>query len=458
MSFELTGQFRHRFERLSDFTLDEAGTSHGQPNRHWARARVGARMSFSRNFWVSSTIQLLNGQILGAESPVSNGVYGEPWHNVPFANHLQLRESTIQLPIGMGIARIGRMPIRWGMGLAVHDGDTRDTPFAEPHRGDIVNGVWIDVLPLLPFTRSRLGYGLHLGLGGDIIEQSADMHRSRGDLGWRLAATLTWEEPWFRGGLYVMHRELERATLETSEHMLIDASGRFETLIEERFALIIEAEVALLSGAEISAPTDGLETTEIDQLGAATRVTLTDRELATLYALEIGYASGDGDPDDARDTAYRFNPARRVGMILFSDVLARLSAREMELQSAPSATVRPTNGAVSNALYMAPRVALTLCDGCVSLEAGGLVAFAPDPWRAEENPDEPTAGHLPGGEAKAGALGYELNAGATVTFNLETIAHFSIGTQYGLFLPGEALSAFRHDAVHKWRLLADVTW
>ncbi|MDP6945815.1 MAG: hypothetical protein QF464_16820, partial [Myxococcota bacterium] len=125
-SFGFGGHVHQRFERLTDFGLDEDGTSHGQPMRHIMRARFGAAMSFSRQFWVRSQIQLLDGQILGTESPIPSGAQGEAWHNAPVTHHLQLRESTIQIPIGLGVVRVGRMPIRWGMGLVVHDGQSVD--------------------------------------------------------------------------------------------------------------------------------------------------------------------------------------------------------------------------------------------------------------------------------------------------------------------------------------------
>jgi hypothetical protein len=462
-TYGIHGHVQHRFERLSDFVLDSDGVTHEQPYRHTFRARVGGKMNFSRDFWITSTVQLLDGQVLGAQSPVPGGPRDEGWTNTSLEQRVQLRESTLRMAIGLGTAHVGRMPIRWGMGLVLHDGETADQPFDDARGGDIVNGIWLDTTPMLAFGPSRLGYGLHVGLGGDIVEQDDLASRAQGDLAWRIAGSITWEEPWLTGGLYVMMHTLERNNSQTAERMLLDTAWKYTRAFKERFELIVEGEAALVTGSSTRPGATGLQRSiDIRQMGAAGRVTLRDRIAESDYVLEAGYASGDSAPEDALDTAFRFDPARRVGMLIFDEVLSRISAQYVhrELQGAADTPTtwwrEPTNGAVTSAVYLAPYASWRLWEDTIAFHAGGVVAFAPEPLYGLASEAEI------GGEAAQGPLGYELNSAATVQVDITDVLNISLGTQYGVFFPGPALSTLTAEhslgVVHKWRLLADVSW
>lgn len=456
------GHIQHRFERLSDFVLDAEGVRHEQPYRHTFRARVGGKMNFTRDFWITSTVQLMDGQVLGAQSPVPSGARGEGWTNASLQQRVQLRESTLRMAFPVGTAYVGRMPIRWGMGLVLHDGETTDQPFDDARGGDIVNGIWLDTTPIQAFGPSRLAYGLHIGLGGDIVEQDDLADRSQGDLAWRLAGSVSWEEPWLTGGIYVMLHNLERSNGEQAERIVIDSAWKYTGRFTDRYELIVEGEVAMVTGnATRPAPlssTDVGNIIELNQMGAAGRVTLRDRTLDSDYVVEVGYASGDSALGDATDTAFRADPARRVGMLIFDEVLSRMSAQHFQrVQHLPSLQAwqqTPTNGAVTGALYVAPHASWRLWGETIALHAGGVIAFAPEP--------APTLTSTQWEEADTGMLGYEFNSAATVQVDITDVLNISIGTQYGIFFPGPALSALTAEysmgVVHKWRLLADVTW
>ncbi len=473
-TFSLDGQARQRYIRLTSFPLDASGTSHGQPYRDTLRLFVESQMSFSRSFWLRTNLQLLDGQILGPEGTVDGGRAGAQWRNHEVLDHFFLRESVIQVPIGIGVVRAGRMPVHWGLGMIVNDGQTEDSWFADARGGDIVNGVVVDVQPLFAFTQGRAGQAMHLTLAVDVVERDELAVRDRGDLAWRVSGSLTWEEPTLKAGFYMHMRDTTRDGGDRETNIVFDLAGDWHARVAPRLGLRLAGELAAVVGTTRTTPPGGARVkSDLQQLGGVLRADLSDAAHNLDYGLELGFASGDDEPFDGHDQELRFDPSYKVGMILFEEVLARSSARRWDvLVAGNQATlptqrpgVLPTDGAVANAVYIAPRVRLTLCEGCFRAEAGGLVAFAAEPIvdpAAKAAPDGGEDLNAWGGAAETGPLGYEVNAAASFAFDLEDTVRFSVGTQYGVFLPGEALKTTVDDAsvgtIHKWRILADVDW
>lgn len=472
-TFGFHGQLRQRYIRVSDFALDAEGVEHEQSFRDTMRLHLVGEMRFTRLFWIRSTVQLLDGQVLGESSPVTNGLRGTPFRNRPLLEHFQLRESVVQFPVGIGVIRLGRFPVHWGLGMVANDGEHDTHRFGDATHGDIVNGIWADIQPLYPFTQGRLGHAIHLGLGVDIVELDELVSRPDGDLAFRIVSTLTWEEPRLNGGLYFALRTVDRAGDASATHVVVDANAHWHTQLGEDFELSLDGEVAMVTGSAKTAQPDGeYSHSAIRQFGALADASLRDTARGLDYGVRVGFASGDQTPGNRYETAFRFDPAYKVGMVLFEEVMGRVSARGWErLSEADRADVapgrldyQPTDGSISNAFFVAPRVGWTLCEGCFLLEAAGLFAFAPesvvDPTGQSGEGARALTSH--GAIAEAGPLGYELNAGATVAFDLESWAHLSIGTQYGFFVPGSALAAATDaeavGVVHKFRLLADLRW
>ena len=273
---------------------------------------------------------------------------------------------------------------------------------------------------------------------------------------------MTWEEPWLHGGLYVAARHLERENLDHAEHIILDTAWSYLKPLGEALRLNLEAEVAVVTGksALTRSPGSPRHLEDILQVGAATRVTLEDVGRGASYGLEFGFASGDGDSDDDVNTAFRFDPARRVGMLLFDEVLSRMSARHYAARNEAgnsSATTweEPTNGAVTNSLYFAPSLGWSLLGGTFDLRVGGVIGLAPEPL-----PQGDTS--LPSSDVSMWLLGYELNTSAKVTVDIGDLLSLALGTQYGVFIAGEGLDDVTGSqeigVVHKWRLLADVSF
>src|SRR5262249_3229080 len=117
--------------------------------------------------------------------------------------------------------------------------------------------------------------------------------------------------------------------------------------------------------------------------GGVLRLRYDDPTLRLTVKSEIGYASGDNDPHDNVVRTFSFDPDYKVGLILFDQVLARLSARAADritspgLAAVPPSGARfiPTQGSVTNAVYANPVARLRPLPG-VDLRLGYLLAWS----------------------------------------------------------------------------------
>src|SRR5205814_10196177 len=78
--------------------------------------------------------------------------------------------------------------------------------------------------------------------------------------------------------------------------------------------------------------------------------------------MEGGFASGDANPFDDQATGFQMNRDFKVGLVLFDEVMLfqtqnaarRLSDPALVGASPPGLDLLPTEGAVTNALYLKP--------------------------------------------------------------------------------------------------------
>lgn len=462
------GDVRQRYVVLSPFHIDGLGTPHHSRTRNELRLDVGGRFEVSRQLWMQTTLQVFDGQVLGDEGDLSAGPDSRLWRNGSIRDDLFLREAVIQVPIGLGEVRVGRRGGEWGSGLVVHDGRAPTSPFGDAHGGDIYNGILVDAMPLRAFVKGRAAEAVRLHLGFDVIERDELVDRKRGDLALRYSAAILWDEPKTRAGLMMVHRNIDMDKAGERSDTLFDVMIHIARPIGDALEVILSAESAALVGRtdeRTGRADDAMATTKLRQLGVLARAELSAPAAGLRAGLELGAATGDSDPLDGTDTTFRFDPAFRVGMVLFEDVLSRATAAtRRDLLAAGTETPRSridayaTGGSVSSTIYAAPLVAFQTADGSFLGHLGGLIAFAPVGLSA---PDLDDKNSNPYG-AGSGLLGWEVNAAAAVRVALPETAEFSIGAQYGVFKSGPALrsvdGAAQPQLVHKWRVLADVRW
>jgi len=210
----------------------------------------------------------------------------------------------------------------------------------------------------------------------------------------------------------------------------------------------------------------------LQQFGGALKTWLSHTNMNLVFGLEAGMASGDNHTSDSTAKAFKFDPGYKVGMILFEDVLSRLTARTYDQVSNPNLMgtppqghhLIPSNGSITNAIYVNPTVTYAPIQP-LDLNLGFLAAFAPadvvDAYSSALNGGYNT--NYFGKSNASGMLGMEINVGAKYELPIPPdIMSLTIGAQYGVFMPGSALDSIADGVslgmLHKTRFVADLKW
>jgi hypothetical protein len=164
--------------------------------------------------------------------------------------------------------------------------------------------------------------------------------------------------------------------------------------------------------------------------------------------LDFGYASGDQNPNDARQEAFKFNRDYPVGLVLFNEVLGWQSTRaaaraaDPKLLGQPPEGVNlvPTQGAFSGAVYVFPKVRYGVREW---IDVYGGPMFA---WTTAKLTD-PFNSKIGGGTSQnyLGAhpgdyLGTELDVGLQVRFHPVPQLTLSGTLEGGVLFPGDAFN------------------
>ena len=272
-----------------------------------------------------------------------------------------------------------------------------------------------------------------------------------GDIAWQGVAALLYDPTErTRAGLYVSRRVQSFAAQGGDLHVWIfDAHLRHALPLESGLLLTLEGEAAEVYGGTSHAPNlSALGTTRVNQQGAALRLGAAKGRIEG--ELEGGYASGDSNPFDDQSNGFMMNRDYKVGLVLFDQVLmfqSQNAARRLSdpnLSGAPplGLDVLPTEGAVTNALYLKPTVRWNqpAAGGTVRLVGSALFAWAPqpvvDPYQslvssASLNSFGHTAGRNYGVELD-GSVGYRGRIGGPLAFEA--------GVQAGYLFAGDAFT------------------
>lgn len=486
MDVEFDGRLRYRNLLMTDFPLDADGFGHDQNERGTGLVRASWEARFPHRIRIHLQLEFLDGQLYGTDSFVGGDAVNRPRRRVDLLERRPLRQAWFQIPLGIGVLRAGRTTSQWGLGMVANDGEPagRDDgstplgfferyPFADVTHGDVVNRALFVTRPLAPLGLDRASEAVELALGVDQIEEDDLADRREGDDAWQVVGALRWAEEALEAGIYVAHRDLTRPDGRSIRATAWDVYGRWDSSPTSDLELRLTGEAALLSGETDVLRFEGApEPLDILQYGAVLRTGLRHAPSRLAANLELGLASGDGRPRDGTLRAFRFDPAYKAGMILFQEVLGRTSARahdrvtDPDLQGEPpvGADRLPTQGAVHNAVYLAPRLRWQGPREVVGMQLGGLLAFA-----AEDLVD-PYASALEGGYNANpwgrldadGALGYELHAGLDARLAETEGASFRMGVQWGMLVPGPALDSGTEASglgtVHRVRFLTDASW
>lgn len=459
------GSYRLRLASDTNLVLDDAGTALGQS--HWAehRLRITPKIVEGSVLEIQGSFDVVSG-LLGGD--VANDFRGFGWqgrsdpHGGLHAGGFDFRHFFLELKLPVGLLQLGQMPSHWGMGLVAHGGNgEEESDFGDVRFGDIVDRLLFATRPLVALLgpRSFLAQHLALALAGDLVYrdryaqliQSAPGNSLRiGDKAAQfVAAALFDPSEATRVGFYTARRVQAFALDGGDLHIWVfDAHAR--TLFQPEslpLTFSLEAEAAQIYGGTSHAPSlNAPGTSRVNQQGAVVRGLISNGPLEA--ELEGGYASGRANPFDDQVTAFQMNRDFKVGLVLWDEVMQfqtqnaarRLSDPALLGRPPPGLDLLPTEGAVTNALYLKPtlRYRPALLGGKLRAVASVLFARAPEPVIDLYQALVSSAPRNSFGAVAKRSYGTEVDGALGYRTRLATELGVEAGVQAGYLFPGDA--------------------
>jgi hypothetical protein len=350
---------------------------------------------------------------------------------------MRLSRAWFEVPVAVGQIRVGRQPSQWGMGLLANGGDGFDDAFGENHYGSTYDRILFATRPIAVVQgilhREDSGIPLIVAVGIDrLVEDPLFQYHgypctpdlTEGDEGWdprcdndgdgvtdqdhgysddsRTAADRRadwWADPEddvfemvyvlalkeqalnVRGqggtlttGAYVVHRKQAESD---SNVLILDyyLNARLAGVIAQFEGLNIRGHTSAITLPGAYNPygdTDDPLYKDADIWGYMGRLGWENDLLTAL--LEHGYASGDGNVADADFTGRPLHPDFNVGLLLYEEVLARVTAATWT----DSAEGLWSKGGVYNSRYLFPQVTVRPMKN-TEVIGGWLVAWPDEP-------------------------------------------------------------------------------
>lgn len=328
----------------------------------------------------------------------------------------------------------------WGLGLLYNDGDHGWRPgnasFADPRDGD-------RVMRGMLFTGPHTDMSFVASIFADRIW--ADELLFEGDDSYRFGANIRLGSMEDNGlGLLGAWRRHLHGYGAVTEIATVDATGSLRFDFGTRTSLHLQAEVVGRFGTHEYGPSGSQQELDLLQFGGALRANLDFGSSGVL--LDTFFTSGDGDPADTEETAFRADPNFEQGLLLYRWVLAAQTGRARHTLAestspgaiAPNPERAPTRGSITGSVGIFPRVWWRPVDG-LELYGGALLAIATDDLAdpvATAAAGDGTARNALGG--KPGSLmGVEIDAGLRYRFLIWGVEGM-LGLEAGMLIPGGA--------------------
>ena len=325
----LEGHYRFRVTGLNAFDIDTEGTPAGQEVIGEQRLRLKPYVSFADTVFIRAQADLFAGQIFGDTTPVGARFLLRPRDRLDGLTGFDARHLWLEWRAPFGRVLVGQMGSQWGLGMLANDGADRDLLFGDRHHGDIVERVAIIVPPLALFSDEDWARQLLLAAAFDVVFRDENADLLDGDLALQGAFSLRYRSPSWTAGAYVVYRDQEDDDGAELQVTAVDVFARVRIpLDDDGMALELAAEAVAVVGetnrAVVERARKGMD---VLGFGALFRLALHWPDAGLYPALEVGFASGDNDRGDDVNRAFSFDPDHRVGLILFDQVLPRMSAR-----------------------------------------------------------------------------------------------------------------------------------
>ena len=461
------GSYRLRFNDDTNLSLDETGFASGQHSWMEHRLRLTPKIveiGDKGGIEIQASFDILSGIVAG---DVSNQFAGYGLTDLTRRNGFRaegfdFRHLFTQIALPVGLLEIGQMPSHWGMGMVANSGNGEDNvDFGDVRYGDIVDRLLFATRPLVGMLGPKSEFARHFAtaVSADLVyrDRYASLVQRNGgglqwgDIAWQFVGAAVYDpSEATRAGVYVARRVQSFAAAGGDLHIWVfDAHARHAIPLESGLVLSTEGEVAQIYGGTSHAPNlAALGTTRVSQQGAALRL----QAAKTLFEVELegGYASGDANPFDDQANAFAMNRDYKVGLVLFDQVLMfqtqnaarRLSNPQLVGTPPPGLDLLPTEGAVTNALYVKPTIRWkpSIWNGSLRVVGSVLFAHAPQPvldpyWTLLSSAPTNTFGHGAGQN-----YGTEFDAAVGYRARVSGSLGFEAGVQAGYLLPGNAFT------------------
>jgi hypothetical protein len=497
LRFQVHGEYQLRYEHLSTLPLDASATvAIAKPGAtsdplgqndfvaHWLR--VTPRFQISDKVEVVGQIDVLTG-VVGGDLAHDVSADQTPRDTLDGLSNVQPRWLYADYKSKIGLFRVGQQPSHWGMGLVANDGD-HPSLFGDYRYGDIVERVLFATRP------GGAKSPLTVAIAGDVVFRDQYAILTHGDDAYQgvAAATLGDEKNNNEIGVYGVYRHQTRSRTSDSALFpyddvidvgIIDVAGKFAAPVPGTSAFVFGAgEAAAIVGStnaeRTAAQALARARTQVRQFGGAIQLGVVhvahksasapkpdgrssratgagDAAAKAAFGdvvgqIEVGYATGDSNPNDDVEHRFTFNPNHKVGLLLFDEVMRFQTARAATAaqnpllangaRPTPGADLLPSNGGVIGAQYINPTV-IVRPRRWLDLKAGVVVAQATadvvDPYRLA------TQGayvNYQGGDPKRHDLGVELDGGVETRWRLDYGLMLMLGAQAGVLFPGGALA------------------
>jgi hypothetical protein len=393
----------------------------------------------------------------------------------PFSHGIaDLRALHVEWRSPLGVLRAGHQQSHWGLGIVANDGDHAPV-FGDYRNGDIVERVafatrpggarspWVVALSGDLVFRDRLAsllsYQVPIELGPPPFASATRSEQPEtrtlgGDVAWQGILAAFHQDPACerecerkRVGMYAVYRTQTNRLGDALSAGFADVAARWEWPTPDGLARVFAAgELAFAGGyTTLARSASRPEGHWVLQHGGAVQLGIEKRD-AFRVVIEGGYASGDANPADDTLRRFTFNPAHRVGLLLFPEVLAWHTARSASISADPRLSDRPARGAellpssggVTNAAYLYPTAVVNLTRW-LDVRVGGVLAVSTgdmvDPVRTTLFG---TAQNYRGGDPRARDLGLELDLGLQGRHAMAGGVVLLWGAQGAGLLPGRA--------------------
>ncbi|MGF1469503.1 MAG: hypothetical protein ACFCGT_25560 [Sandaracinaceae bacterium] len=460
-------RYRIRMNFLGDFPLDpipgedRAETSDlGQNYFGTQWLRLGGELRYRSALRIVGELDLMFGVAFG-ELAVGTQPAAFPRDEYGYPG-IRLRQLYLAWDTGIGELQVGQLAFDWGLGVVSNGGD-RDTVFGDPQFGDLVRRVAFVTKP------GGEGSAFSLALAGDWVawDLVADF-ASRSDVAFQ-GLLMAWIESGDDElGVYLGYRRQENPQDAFLEVFIADAYARLHVADPTGEGRIrLAGEISGSFGQTSYFRTPERPRQDVRTLLGVVQLGRVSDQLDVI--VEGGYASGDADPTDGVVRRATIDPDHRVGLVMFSEVIAWQTARSANLLSSPElfgrpvrgAELLPTNGGVAGAYYLFPHVVWRPTP-LFEARLGGLLGWASapgvDPFRVVALNRR---ANYRGGDPQRRDLGAEVDAALLLHGPLAPGIALRAGVEGGLYFPAGALAdamGLRPGAVGMLRIRLGLTY